>query len=104
MTISCNSDNDVVYYIYYGTHGDITVSCSRGDHLSSFSRGPDCYLDSFKIMRRHMNTHAELNAGFVFHFKKGLEIEDARRFPGFQLMFRLVSRISGPFLAGSPAR
>ncbi|CAE7040674.1 XDH, partial [Symbiodinium natans] len=42
--------------------------------------GSNSFLDTFKIMRRHMNTHAELNAGFVFEFAAdgGVGISDVR--------------------------
>eukprot|EP00439_Symbiodinium_sp_Y106_P030415 s102_g3.t1 len=42
--------------------------------------GANTYLDTFKIMRRHMNTHAELNAGFLFQFAAdgGVGVSDVR--------------------------
>ncbi|CAE7551794.1 Aox4, partial [Symbiodinium pilosum] len=42
--------------------------------------GANTFVDTFKIMRRHMNTHAELNAGFFFQFAADgpLSISDVR--------------------------
>ena len=52
-------------------------------------------------MRRHMNSHMELNAGFVFNFKKGLEIKDAGRFRCCYI--RLLEALKSSFSSRHPA-
>lgn len=67
----------------------------------SVSKWPD-HVQSFKIMRRHMNTHAEVNAGFHFTFDGAGHIHSLRAVLGNLALGPLICEQTAAAVAGRP--